>query len=319
MFRCEACGEDMGKVMSQCPRCSSWQVGAVAHRHSSPNPRQTAQAASKPRKVRDTPGAAERSTENQRWARATLDSLGFLWGSDVDGQLQPAVTERSAELVPRHGARWLWHGGSSAIFVFSILFSSFGLDAVAAGFTFFWSMSVAGHAWMAVKGYNARTLAVTKQEQELWQVVRAELSKERLNLLRGGPFGPSQSRPPSREPNGLQARDAEHLCATWLAYLGEEHVKVTRATGDGGVDITSARCVAQVKNYQGSVGVVPVRELVGVASVDGRFPVFFTSGQYTRAALQFAEDASVYLFRYDAEAGTLDAKSSMARKALSAN
>jgi hypothetical protein len=190
---------------------------------------------------------------------------------------------------------------------------------LASFFLSLWLLSLGFHAWVASKGSQARSAAIREIEQNLWRVAEDALSRERHALLKDGPFGPSQSRPPDREPNGVNARDAEHLCATWMAHLGEEKIKVTRATGDGGVDIVSARCLAQVKNYQGSVGVVPVRELVGVASVDGRFPVFFTSGTYTKAALEFADQANVYLFKYDAQAGTLDAKSAIARKALVAN
>ena len=213
--------------------------------------------------------------------------------------------------------RWWWHLSSIGLYVLAILllgedgqaeFTSLALLLLLA--------SLGSHAWVALRGYVARDSIKLEKQQELWQVMRSELSQERFKLLKNGPFGPSQSPPPSREPNGIDDEEAEHLCAKWLAHLGELSVQVTRAKSDGGIDIVSARCIAQVKNYKGSVGVVPIRELVGVASIDGRFPVFFTSGSYTKAALDFAEVANVYLFRYDAEAGTLDARSSIARKSL---
>lgn len=317
MFRCEACGEDMSKVMSQCPRCSSWQVGAVAPRWNGPNPRKASQTAPRPGKASSPPSAPKPLTEDQKWARTTLASLGFLWGSDIDFKLAPAIVQKANELTPKTRARWWWHGLSIALIVLAfVIVGMEDLEGLGASFLLAGLSSICFHGWVALKGYDARDLVTSEKQQELWGVIRGELASERSKLLENGPFGPSQTPPPQPEPNGIDDAQAEHLCAKWLAHLGEQHVQVTRAKSDGGIDIVSTRCVAQVKNYKGSVGVIPVRELVGVASVDGRFPVFFTSGSYTKAALQFAEEANVYLFKYDAEGGTLDARSSIARKAL---
>jgi len=188
------------------------------------------------------------------------------------------------------------------------LFSVLGIIA--------WVVSISLHARVAIRASNERSAAINDLDTKLWKALKGELGWARSNLLANGPFGTAKNPPPNPEPDGVTDEQAEHLCAKWLSHLGEEKVQVTRVTGDGGIDILSSRCVAQVKNYIGSVGVVAVRELVGVASVDGRLPVFFTSGNYTKAALDFAEQANVYLFKYDAKAGTLDAKSAAARQAL---
>ena len=100
-----------------------------------------------------------------------------------------------------------------------------------------------------------------------------------------------------------------------MEHLGQTNVRVTRAQNYGGVDIESDDWLAQVKHYRGSVSVTEVRELVGVASLDGRTPVFFTSGQYTSSALEFADRAGVLLFSYKAETGTLRSKNVHARRA----
>lgn len=104
----------------------------------------------------------------------------------------------------------------------------------------------------------------------------------------------------------ISARDAEALCAKWLESFGEQDVQVTPHIGDGGVDITSNCVLAQVKNYSGSVGPAPIRELMGVAALDNRKrrAVFFTSGSYTKGAIDFANESGIQLYRYNAAEGT---------------
>lgn len=308
----------MAKVTSQCPYCSAWQVGAVSHRSDTARSRPSPQ---KPRKPKPEPrrAAAGTLTDDQKWARAVLRSVGFLWRSDINRKIAPFVDARARELNPKPRIRWWWHAGSTILYALSLTFSSLGGSSFAVLGVFgvlLLFASLGSHAWVAARGYFARSAARESKERELRKVIGDELHAARLELLRDGPFGPSLAPPPGPEADGVDDEKAEHLCARWLANLGEKDVSVTRAKSDGGVDIISSRCLAQVKNYKGSVGVAPVRELVGVASIDGRFPVFFTSGNYTNAAKQFAEQAKVYLFRYDAKAGTLDAENSMAEKAF---
>lgn len=310
----------MGRVTTQCPHCAAWQVGAVINRRHSGVSRSSSIATPKMKRARSRQRDIKTLTKDEQWARAILASSGFLWGSDVGEKFGPAVRLRAHELTPRTGIRWWWHGASTGLYSLTLfLLSIDGQAELGALAVLLWLASLGSHGWFAFSGYRERHYARSDKEQKLWHVISDELAHERLNLLKDGPFGPSQAPPPSRKAKGIDDEQAEHLCAQWLENLGELGVRVTRAKSDGGIDIVSTRCVAQVKNYKGSVGVVPIRELVGVASVDGRFPVFFTSGEYTKAALDFAEAARVYLFKYDAEAGTLDAKSSVARNALASN
>lgn len=320
MFRCEICAEDMGKIMSQCPHCSSWQAGAVTPRRKSSKPRQASDSSQKQSQARSERGAPKPLTEEQKWARATLGKIGFLWGADVAGKLHSVAMRRAERLNPKPERRTARHSVSAALFVASFSLGMFeplevfGILGIIA-----WVVTISLHVRLAIRASDERSSAINDLTTTQWKALKGELEWARRNLLAKGPFGAAKNPPPNPEPDGVTDEQAEHLCAKWLSHLGEEKVQVTRVTSDGGIDILSSRCVAQVKNYTGSVGVVAVRELVGVASVDGRLPVFFTSGNYTKAALDFAEPANVYLFRYDAEAGTLDAKSSIARKALSAN
>ena len=128
--------------------------------------------------------------------------------------------------------------------------------------------------------------------------------------------GPS-SGTPEAHPLGVSPEGAEILCAQWMSYIGFEGVQVTQFSGDGGVDIESQTAIAQVKHYGGSVGVSEIRELVGVSHVDGRTPIFFTSGSYTRDAMKFGDEAGVIMFIYDAEAGFLHPENVAAREMIS--
>jgi hypothetical protein len=121
---------------------------------------------------------------------------------------------------------------------------------------------------------------------------------------------------PAAQPFGVSHVGAEALCAEWMKYLGEPSAKATRARGDGGIDVESPSFIAQVKNYSGSVGVAAIRELVGVAVVDGRKPLFFTSGNYTEGSIDFASRYSLPLFLFNAEQGTLKAGNRLAAKCL---
>jgi len=101
-----------------------------------------------------------------------------------------------------------------------------------------------------------------------------------------------------------------------MKHLGQFDATETTYGNDGGIDVESSKYIAQVKNYTGTVGVREVRELVGVASVDGRTPLFFTSGSYTSAAVDYASSASLALFIYDASGGTLKGVNDLATNHL---
>ena len=111
---------------------------------------------------------------------------------------------------------------------------------------------------------------------------------------------------PYPQPYGVSPDGAERLAAAWMTYLGAIGVQVTRASRDGGIDVCSDKYVAQVKAWAGPVGVVEVRALAGIASVDHRIPLFFATTGYTAEALAFAQRAELPLFVMDPVVGTLD-------------
>lgn len=111
----------------------------------------------------------------------------------------------------------------------------------------------------------------------------------------------------------LTPRDAEELAARWMRSLGARRVEATQFRGDGGVDVTSTRYIAQVKHYTGNVGVAPIRELSGVVRVDGRRGLFFTTSGYARGAIDFAHQSGIALFRMNHRTGQLMAVNEVAK------
>lgn len=112
----------------------------------------------------------------------------------------------------------------------------------------------------------------------------------------------TSAKPPkfTRNFQASDAKRAEELCAEWLRGHGDYTASTTKDGADGGVDIRSNKYVAQVKNYKGSVGVQPVREIFGIAAAEGKSALFFTSGTYTKAAKDFADSVEMPLIVYDA-------------------
>ena len=121
---------------------------------------------------------------------------------------------------------------------------------------------------------------------------------------------------PLPQPYGVSHEGAEALCAAWMRHLGEMDAEFTRVVGDGGIDVQSSRFIGQVKNYAGSVGVASIRELAGVAVVDGRKALFFTSGAYAAGAINFANQSGIALFVYDAVAGSLSSANQLAKQVI---
>lgn len=115
--------------------------------------------------------------------------------------------------------------------------------------------------------------------------------------------------PPPPQPYGVSHAGAEEFVAQWMRHLGAESVSVTQVSGDGGIDVISRSFIAQVKNLAAgsAVPVAAIRDLAGVASVDGRRGAMFTSGIFSSGGVSFADSARIALFRYEAAQGTLNA------------
>jgi hypothetical protein len=104
----------------------------------------------------------------------------------------------------------------------------------------------------------------------------------------------------------LRAIEAEYLVAEWMRYLGAADSVVTPERRDGGVDVRSRFYVAQVKHRPNDfVSVESVRALIGVATMEGRTPLFFASGRYSRDSAALAREAGVALFMFRPTEGRL--------------
>lgn len=118
---------------------------------------------------------------------------------------------------------------------------------------------------------------------------------------------------PPAAPYGVSPAGAERWCRDWLEHMGLQGAEVTQQSGDGGVDVVSPTHIVQVKHYTGSVSIAEIRELVGVAAVEGRLPIFMTSGLYPVQAEEFADKARMLLYRYDVETGQVEGCTGMSR------
>lgn len=157
---------------------------------------------------------------------------------------------------------------------------------------------------LANKGDPTATLAVQRRKA---QVERDKAQQKKLAALQALMDMQAKMRPPApvAQPFGVSHQGAEALSAAWMRHLGALDAQETRVSSDGGIDVVSANYIAQVKNYAGSVGAPEVQQLAGIAYVDRRTSIFFTSGSYTFEAIVFANKAGIPLLVYSAEKGTL--------------
>lgn len=263
------------------------------------------------------------------WGERIGNSYEKVWDSD-ESKLE-VVTKRASELVDEHLAGQ--KPGDSSLFA-GIVVACFWVGGIWApistgDWAYFWWLGLGGWVfffiWVATA--SAPLNKFSKLRDELLETTVSTAlgiieSRKRdaidyvsddTSLSRNHtPKGPM----PTPQPLGVSHQGAEKLVEQWLRFLGEEDANVTSFTNDGGVDVESLHYIAQVKNYKGSVSVAEVRELQGVASSDGRSPLFFTSGTYTTEAIKFAKAVSMPLFVYDAEAGNLVAEGELAQRLL---
>jgi hypothetical protein len=93
--------------------------------------------------------------------------------------------------------------------------------------------------------------------------------------------------------------DAEQVAAEWMRHFGFTDARCTPGGTDGGVDVRSSGAVAQVKAQLTPVGRPELQALYGVARSEGRRPLFFSLMSYTAAALTWADEVGMALFRFD--------------------
>lgn len=126
-----------------------------------------------------------------------------------------------------------------------------------------------------------------------------EAREEKTSSRRSSSF-----RKPEPQEYGVSHRGAEAWIHQAVQWLGASDAVLTQQSRDGGVDVESSLYAVSVKNYSGTVPVEEVREIYGVAHARGKTPLMFTSGTLTKAALEFAETASVAVVTYDVTTAT---------------
>ncbi|MFB6392262.1 restriction endonuclease [Polymorphospora lycopeni] len=139
-------------------------------------------------------------------------------------------------------------------------------------------------------------------------VANATMFEEALesNLERDTPHASADARPTVRD-----WKDAETLAVWHMRRLGFADATASPNGNDRGVDVVSADAMAQVKHYaSGTIGAPVVQQARGAAH-GKQWALFYALSDYTVAAREFAEQASVALFQYDVD-GNVTAISSAA-------
>lgn len=109
---------------------------------------------------------------------------------------------------------------------------------------------------------------------------------------------------------------AEYLAKAWMQYLGAIGCEVFQATRDGGADVDSDHFVGEVKHHAEPLCPGIVRQIVGVASIEGKIPVVFSLNGCSEAALEVGRRGKAALFTYSFEQGALQAASPLGERAL---
>jgi hypothetical protein len=160
------------------------------------------------------------------------------------------------------------------------------------------------------KKYQANLLKEKLRRQQLQETIdREQLPELRIREL-GLPI-----------PRGAQnAWDFENICRDWLEAWGDTNVQVTQRSGDGGIDVLSDHCVAQVKFYSDKpVGRPELQQLKGAAVPYGDPEVvFFAYNGYTDQAIMYAEEVSMCLFDFHAHLCTFNSRNSHANELIKA-
>ena len=103
-------------------------------------------------------------------------------------------------------------------------------------------------------------------------------------------------------------KEAEEFAAWHMRSLGFHDARVTNAGSDGGIDAIATGAVAQVKHYETTIIGRPVVQQLRGAAHGVPWAVFYARSGYTKAAIEYADQAQVALFKY-IDSGTVSAQS----------
>jgi uncharacterized Zn finger protein (UPF0148 family) len=100
-------------------------------------------------------------------------------------------------------------------------------------------------------------------------------------------------------PGGVMSwQVAEAFVRDWMKQNGYRDARLTKAGADGGVDVMSARAVAQVKHHAKAVRLPEVQRIYGIAVAQGKKPLIFGSSGFTPAAQKWANQHGVECYRF---------------------
>ncbi len=137
------------------------------------------------------------------------------------------------------------------------------------------ALDVILHSLAELEGRRLQAAAKALERQSRGNDISEETPK---------PFSGTVPKPPAPLLH-VDPTSFEQYCAEWSIYLGYQDAKVTRAVKDGGFDIAASRMMAQCKFQELPVGVRPIRELHGVATLKGKQAIFFSLNGYSRDAV----------------------------------
>jgi hypothetical protein len=143
-------------------------------------------------------------------------------------------------------------------------------------------------------GHLLYTDDLRRDDEERAAALQREYEERELREKRASERGPKPEVRLIRTP-----RDAELAAEAWMKYFGFGDAAVTPLGADGGIDVDSARAVAQVKAYMVPVGRPEIQNLAGVAAVEGKVGFFFALNGYTTQAVEWGTKAKLALFTFD--------------------
>lgn len=95
------------------------------------------------------------------------------------------------------------------------------------------------------------------------------------------------------------AREAELNAAVRMRELGYPDAEATPIGPDAGIDVVATGAVAQVKRESHAVGRPALQRLFGAAAGADVDLLFFSSSEYSRHAVEYADRVKIALFTYD--------------------
>lgn len=141
--------------------------------------------------------------------------------------------------------------------------------------------------------------------------VNARDSKDKRNIINNKQEEDSDSNNPALLDSSLKSMtgiEFEALIELLLVNMGLD-VRITKATGDGGIDLVAysnesffkGKYIIQCKRWSGAVGEPIIRDLYGVIMAErANKGILITTSYFTDQAIQFAEGKNIELIGYDA-------------------